>query len=275
MQVQDANSGEYLAITMNKSDNDIDIEKVIQRFFWDAARFLKTESFKDTYNSLNFIFLCDDAFESFMVHKFNKFDDFITTYIGPVSKNEDVKSYFPLYYNTIFATRDTSASEKKLMYDLSKEYGYGGDYKLPDNYEDGYLWFFSNFNNNYIRDFSIEEKNIKISIFAENTIESGSNIGAQVSSALDEFYTLSYNNPEALPYNSLTILCIDSSTNATLWTYITDKSSGHWSSKKNTASGDFFIELKGGYISETSDNSSQQENLENESQSPQDNNSSQ
>ena len=268
LQVQDANSGEYLAITMDKSDDDK--KDIIHRFFWDTVQLLKTEIFKDTYDSIRFTLLSDDCFESFGVSKFENFDNFMTSYIGPLSQNEDVKKYFPLYYNTIFATKDTSLYTTNSMYDTSKKHE--TNYELPDNFQEGHLWFYSNFNYDCKMSIRHSDNAVTVTIPVEDTVESGTNIGEQVFSALETFYTLSYNKPVSFPYNSLKISCIDYSAKKTLWTYISDKSSGDWEVKKNEALGYFFIGLKGNNTSETSDNSSQQENLENESQSPQDNN---
>ncbi|MCI9645295.1 MAG: hypothetical protein HFH40_00520 [Lachnospiraceae bacterium] len=250
LKLQDADSGKYLSVTMEKSDEDVDSKKTMQRFFWDAVQFLKTESFKGTYDSVHFTFLGKDSLESFNVGKFESFDNFTTTYIGPLSPIEN--NYFPAFYKLIFSTRDVSVAAEKSMYDLSKKYGTEG-FELPDNYQEGYLWYFSNFDYGY--GCSFDEKAITLTIPVLNTAKCGEETGAVVFSALEEFYTLSYGKPEAFPYDSLTILCVDLA-NTIVWTFVTDKSTGDWDITKNTASGDFLTGLQSYRNSKTTDGGS-------------------
>ena len=258
LQVQDANSGEYLQITMDKPDVDVDSQETIHRFFWDAVQFLKTKIFKDTYDSVQFTFLGKDSFESFGMSKFENFDNFMTSYIGPLSKNDT--NYFSSYYKTVFATRDTSASTSKSMYELSKEYG--TDYELPDNYQEAYLWILANFD--YRCGFSIKEKTVTVTIPAENTVESGANSATQINSALGVLYEILADRPESFPYEKLSIICVNKYTGSTLSTYSMEKNTSDWETTENTAVGDFLTGLNGDSSNsdntqQTSDNESQQQ----------------
>lgn len=260
LQVQDANSGEYLAVTMDKPGDNIDTKATIYRFLWDAVQFLKTEVIKDTYTSVRFTFLGNDFLETFGVNNFKNFDDFMTSYIGPISKNEDVKTYFPVFYKSIFATKDTSVATEKTMYELSKKYGQ--DYELPDNYQEGYLWIAANFN--YDCGFSIKENVVTVEIPAENTIESGTNTYTQIIAALEALNKILADRPELFPYEKLSIICIDKSTGSTLATRIIEKNTYNWETTTNTASGDFFKGLNNASSSsdtsqQTTDNESQQQ----------------
>lgn len=245
LQIQDANSGEYLAITMDKPDVDVDSKETIKRFFWDAVQFLKTEVFKDTYDSVQFIFLGKDSFEIFNMSKFESFDNFMTSYIGPLSKNDT--NYFSAYYKTIFATRDTSGSTSKLEYELSKEYGI--DYELPDSYQEAYLWIFANFNHDC--GFSIKENTVTVEIPTENTVESGANIYPQIKSAIKALNEILVNRPEAFPYEKFSIKCIDSLTGTTLLTRIFEKSTNSWENTKNTGTGDFLTGYNSNFSSDS------------------------
>lgn len=266
LQVQDANSGEYLQITMDKPDVDVDSQETIHRFFWDAVQFLKTEIFKDTYDHISFTFLGKDSFESFSVSKFENFDNFMTSYIGPLSKNDT--NYFSSYYKTVFATRDTSGATNKLMYELSKKNG--TDYELPDSYQEAYLWILANFD--YRCGFSIKEKTVTVTIPAEKTVESGANTGPVMVAALEALNEILIDRPEVFPYEKLSITCIDQSTGSTLLTRTYEKSISSWKTTENTGVGDFAIGYNNSFSSnsdtntentpEIPDNESQQQTSE-------------
>lgn len=226
-----------LDVAMDVSNDNI--EKNIRRFFWDIVNLIKCPAVIDEYDDVSFTFLYNDNLEYVSVSSLNSETDFSTSYIGPLSANETIKSRFPTYYYSVFGAHDIFYSSTKTMYEYSKKLG--TDYELPETYRNGYLWIFSNFDTSC--GFKIDDSKIYVEISGNNTIESGISTWEKVSAALDSFNTLSHDNPISMPYTEISIVCTELSTDTALWELTLEKINNSWETTKNQAVGDFLIGL--------------------------------
>ena len=216
-----------------------DTEKNIRIFFWDIVNFIKYPEVINTYDSVSFIYLHDGNLERVGITSLNSETDFSTSYIGPLSDDETIKKRFPTYYYNIFGAHDITSSLDKTMYEHSKELGI--DYELPENYQNGYLWIFSNFDTHC--GFEINDSMIYVELPGFNTVESGISTWKIVSSALDSFDFIKNSDPISMPYSKISIVCTEVSTDTTLWELTLEKINGSWETTKNQAIGDFLLGL--------------------------------
>lgn len=230
-------SGKDLMVTKETSGSDI--EKNIRIFFWDIVNLIKSPTVIDAYDNISFYFFYNENMERVSVIDLNSDTDFTTTYVGPLSENETIQKRFPNYYYLIFGAHDVASSLDKTMYEYSKELG--TDYELPETYQNGFLWIFSNFGTDC--GFEISDSTIYVELPASNTVESGISTWEVVDTALDSFITIETENPISMPFYKINIVCTEISTNTTLWNLVLEKSNGTWETTQNEATGDFLLGL--------------------------------
>lgn len=216
----------------------------IRRFFWDIAHMMNYAGIEETYDTIAATFFCGDVVEMVSIQNFHGLHDFTSSYIGPLSSDENIKTLFPSYYYSVLGAHDRATISSKNMYDLGKQYGL--DTEEPKVYPNGYLWIFSCFDSTC--GFSISDNKITIEPTAKNSIESGKAAKSTVKDSLASYDKFVSENPELMPYTEIYIQYYDADNLSTkLWLMNMVKKSGKWETVTNSCpESDFLIGLNGG-----------------------------
>lgn len=211
-------------------------------FLSDAVQILMLSEMGVSYPSIAFTLWGDDCMEFFSVDDFVSIYNFSSNYLGSFSGSEVVKTYFPTFYYAVFGGHDVHIASDKFYYDLSKKTGISG-YSLPDEYRNGYLWIYSNFNElGSLCGYEVNDSIIQLNFIRSDTEDAGVEARQNVNAALTSFDNFVAADPESMPYVKIQFL-FKTSSGKQLWNYTIEKLSNSWSATINEGSGNFLIGL--------------------------------